>query len=1316
MTQPVSLLPRLFAEAGNALKPTAHGFTTGHEPAHASSSGTCVRIDANKNVWFCHNCQQGGDVIAAVMSLRCLSREDASAYLRDTAGEEVSDKKSKSSQATELVALAEQAILWHTPDGDPWATFLVHEHHEHANIRTKAFRRWLVGLYYKKHQSAPGGQGVQDALGILEAKAVHDGTEYPVFVRVAECDGKVYLDLANERWEVIEITTTGWRVIADPPVRFKRVKGMLALPLPVSGGTIEALRPFINVTDDDWILVKAWLLGALSPQGPYPLLELHGESGSAKSTAARLLRALIDPSTVPLRKTPKEEKDLIVASASSWLQVLDNLSHVPPWLSDALCRLSTGGGLADRELYTDGEIFLVDVQRPCILTGIEDLATRGDLLDRAIPLFLEKIDDDNRVAEKHLWREFEVVRPRILGALLDAVSCSLKHLPSTTLARTPRMADFAIQVVAASEALGFTPEEFLDAYTGKRDELHAAVIESSLVAQLIIRLVAKVLFTGTAQSLLVHLEILAEDKEKKSKFFPTSPRGLSNAVRRIAPNLRAVGYTVEFTREGKKGERLIHLEHTGKTSSASSASSASAKDKGFSDNSADDGRRKPPPADANDPAGTSDPLYPSSTNGRTADANSQRLTMADATGVPPSSATNINNNNGLTSKNRTADAADAKFPGCSTSSPGGSEEMDRSEQEERQAIQEEDDPCSIPTGEGRESIIGNATGSTVEVGDSNETPEFEYITTAARLEAVMSDLLAAPVLGLDTETTGLDPLKDQLRLIQIATPHQTVVIDAFTCPVPILAPVFSQPRQMIGHNLKFDLQFLIAAGVPWPTGAVFDTMLTAQLLGAGSNDGQLRNCGLAAVAKRCLGISLDKSEQAGQWASTLRPEQLVYAAKDAATLLPLASRLQDDLAKYDLLQIADIEHRCLFALAWMELAGLPIEREQWLTRAAEETHRAQALHAQLYALLGRPQPNGKVLHLSEEPHVNWNSPEQVLSVFHARGHTLDNTSSESLTTLIGSEPLAEVLLDYREAKKRAGTYGTAWLTDHLHTVTGRVHADYFQLGAASGRMSCTKPNVQNLPRNGTYRRSVCPGEGRAIVKADFSQIELRIAAVLADESNMLAAFREGEDLHRLTAAKVLGISLDQVGKEHRQLAKALNFGLLYGMGAKALQVYAATNYKVPLSESQAKAHRQRFFHAYPGLARWHAQTGRHLEEEQLVETRTLTNRRRLGVTSFTVALNSPVQGTGADGLKLALARLFEHRREVPDARVIACVHDEIVAECPQESAEQTAAWLTHHMTVAMTEIIGETVPVEVETTIGRDWAGTPLGAQEEGRL
>jgi DNA polymerase I len=226
-----------------------------------------------------------------------------------------------------------------------------------------------------------------------------------------------------------------------------------------------------------------------------------------------------------------------------------------------------------------------------------------------------------------------------------------------------------------------------------------------------------------------------------------------------------------------------------------------------------------------------------------------------------------------------------------------------------------------------------------------------------------------------------------------------------------------------------------------------------------------------------------------------------------------------------------------------------------------------------------------------------------------------------------------------------------------------------------------------------------------VVKADYSQIELRLAAVLAPDTAMLAAFQAGVDVHRHTAAQVLGVPMEAVTDAQRQLAKAINFGLLYGMGASGLRDYAALEYGIHLTEAEAVRHRQRFFQAYRGLSRWHQQTGARLRAERMIETRTLAGRRRLDVGKFTEALNSPVQGTGADGLKLALAQLFQHRDEVPDARLVATVHDEVLAECPADAAEATAQWLVRHMTGAMQELVGDRVSISVEATIGRSWAG-----------
>jgi DNA polymerase-1 len=331
-----------------------------------------------------------------------------------------------------------------------------------------------------------------------------------------------------------------------------------------------------------------------------------------------------------------------------------------------------------------------------------------------------------------------------------------------------------------------------------------------------------------------------------------------------------------------------------------------------------------------------------------------------------------------------------------------------------------------------------------------------------------------------------------------------------------------------------------------------------------------------------------------------------------------------------------------------------------------------------------------------------------------RGHALTNTASATLLALGGDDPFIPLLLEYRDVVKQTGTYGEAWLRAAVHPLTQRIHADYLQLGSKAGRMSCMAPNMQNLPRSAAYRGCIHAAPGHCLVKADYSQIELRIAAVMAPEQTMLQAFRAGVDLHTLTASKLVRHAPDAVTAEQRQLAKAVNFGLLYGMGAKRLQEHAQTNYRVILTDAEARTHRQRFFQTYPGLQRWHRRTGSQTGIDRAgnprppLETRTMTGRRRLDVSNFTEALNTPIQGTGADGLKLAMARLFMQRDEVPEARLIAVVHDELVAECPIDQAPATAAWLQQHMQEAMADVVNHAVPIEVEVSIAADWAGTPL--------
>ncbi len=336
------------------------------------------------------------------------------------------------SQATRLVALALDAgaALFHTPDGNAYATVAVEGHQETWPLKVRSFRHWLARLFYQAEAKSPHTQAVQDAIEVLQGKALFDGPEIPVYTRLAASSDAIYLDLTDEPWQAVEITASGWRVVTEPPVKFRRAKGMLSLPVPVTGGCLTDLRDFVNVTsEEDWRLLVSWLIAALRPAGPYPVLVVYGEQGSAKSTLVRVLRNLMDPNTAAVRTTPRDERDLVIAAKNGWLIALDNLSRLPDWLSDSLCRLATGSGFATRELYTDDEEAIFEAQRPAVINGIEELATRGDLLDRSILLYLPAIPEKKRKNERDFWTAFEQARPQLLGALLDVVSMALQELP-----------------------------------------------------------------------------------------------------------------------------------------------------------------------------------------------------------------------------------------------------------------------------------------------------------------------------------------------------------------------------------------------------------------------------------------------------------------------------------------------------------------------------------------------------------------------------------------------------------------------------------------------------------------------------------------------------------------------------------------------------------------------------------------------------------------------------------------------------------------------------------------------------------------------
>jgi hypothetical protein len=341
------------------------------------------------------------------------------------------------------------------------------------------------------------------------------------------------------------------------------------------------LRSFVNLASaSDFVLVVAWALAALRDRGPYPVLVLSGEQGSAKSTLSKILRALLDPNTAQLRALPREDRDLFIAASNGHVLPFDNLSALPAWISDTLCRLATGGGFATRQLRTDQDEVLFDATRPMILNSIEDIINRPDLADRAIFLTLEAIPEERRRSEEELWVAFDKERPRILGVLLDAMVQGLRMLPHIRLDRPPRMADFARWVVACETAL-WPSGSFTAAYRDNRKQAVDGVIEADPVAAAVhVMMATRTEWSGTASELLGALGEAAGEtvRKSKSKTWPDTPHALSGRLRRAMTFLRKVGIEITYSREGRARTRTIYIaaapENTGALPSASSASPA----------------------------------------------------------------------------------------------------------------------------------------------------------------------------------------------------------------------------------------------------------------------------------------------------------------------------------------------------------------------------------------------------------------------------------------------------------------------------------------------------------------------------------------------------------------------------------------------------------------------------------------------------------------------------------------------------------------------------------------------------------------------
>jgi putative DNA primase/helicase len=540
---------------------------------HAAAAGA-VRISIIEPpsgvsaAWDAHDALVGGFDESQTLRLimNAIPAEQPSAKRPGTGGAPAgSRRRQRPPQRDELMGYIEGCELWHDDANKAYATFPCGRHREHAPIRSSRFRHWLTLRHFDEKQTAPGRQALDECLNAVEAIAIGNGKRHTAFIRVAEHQGRVFLDLCDDQWRAIECTKNGWTIISDPPVKFVRRDGMLPLPVPEtsteqSSGIIE-LRGFLaNLTQEHFVLVVGWLMSCLKDTGTFPILMVHGESGSGKTMLTRLLMDLIDPRDEKALSIPKDDRALIVFAKQTWLIGFENLSFIPGWLSDALCRLASGDSFVAVKLYTDDELALHKAKRPVIANGIPRLAEREDLASRVLSINLPPFTED-RLTEPEILRRWQRARPRILGGLLDGVCSALRNVDAVKLREQPRLVGALKWATAAEANFGFDDGVTIEAYRVSAQESAQTAFEADVVAIVIARFVRGSVtkaWEGTPTQLF---EVIngghATESERGLKSWPSSPAALTNRLDRAAPLLRGQGVHVE--RRRSNGARLISL-------------------------------------------------------------------------------------------------------------------------------------------------------------------------------------------------------------------------------------------------------------------------------------------------------------------------------------------------------------------------------------------------------------------------------------------------------------------------------------------------------------------------------------------------------------------------------------------------------------------------------------------------------------------------------------------------------------------------------------------------------------------------------------
>lgn len=587
---------------------------------------------------------------------------------------------------------------------------------------------------------------------------------------------------------------------------------------------------------------------------------------------------------------------------------------------------------------------------------------------------------------------------------------------------------------------------------------------------------------------------------------------------------------------------------------------------------------------------------------------------------------------------------------------------------------------------------------------------YQLITNAEQLRRAVDELFNQHAIGLDTETTDLDPHTGRLRLIQLAAAEGVHIIDLdrfnrenlnqSESLEPLRQLLAAQRPIKIAHNAKFDAKF-IKYNLGVDVGGLFDTLLASQLVSAGDIE---ERHGLEVIAGRYLNEAIDKSERLSNWEFELSEAQLQYAARDAAVLIPLRDKLIERIKSLDLVRCAQLEFECVTPVVDLELAGFYMDKHRWLEQLAYVEEKRAELANELQEMLGEGVAQASLFG-PPRANINLDSQRQVTEALTRLGISVpDSTRNWRLQPLAAQYPVVAKLLEYRTMQKALTSYG-ANMIEFINPKTGRLHADFRQIGAPTGRFSCTNPNIQQVPHATEYRRCFMGHpKGRRLVIADYSQIELRILAEFSGDQAFIEAFNSGADLHRVTAAQVFNVIQDQVTKEQRDFAKRLNFGVVYGIGAQRFSMMTG------LSVTEAENVLRRYFSTYRKLDTHLRQSANRAVSERQARTASgrlvrfnfdASDRQQVSMTQRN-GKNAPIQGTSADILKRAL-RLLKDELHGTSAKIVNIIHDEIVVEVDESEAVKIARIVERAMCVAGEEYL-HAVPVKVESQIACEWA------------